>query len=103
LACTTEDWRRWLAPGVTFNLESAGAPRGLVARSRDPHDFSVVHLMAMWVHLDLRSTGVADLLVLSVKAWAAGVVAKQVRLKVVESNRRAETILRTRWFSGYRL
>jgi hypothetical protein len=38
LARTTEDWRRWLAPGVTFLLEAGGEPRGLVAGSRDPHD-----------------------------------------------------------------
>jgi len=88
-ARTTEDWRRWLAPGVTFLLEAGGGPRGLVAGSRDPHDFSVVHLMAMWVHPDLRGRGAAHALVLSVRTWAAEVGATQVRLNVVESNGRA--------------
>src|ERR1700687_1894221 len=27
LARTTEDWQRWLAPGVTFILEAGGEPR----------------------------------------------------------------------------
>ncbi len=89
LARTAEDWRRWLAPGVTFILEAGGEPRGLVAGSRDPNDFSVVHLMAMWVHPDLRGTGAADALVSSVKVWAGQVGATQVRLNVVESNHRA--------------
>ncbi|MGB7845749.1 MAG: GNAT family N-acetyltransferase [Candidatus Acidiferrum sp.] len=85
-ARTTEDWRRWLAPGVTFLLEAAGEPRGLVAGIRDPHDSSVVHLMAMWVHPEVRGTGAADALVSSVKGWTAEVGATQVRLDVVESN-----------------
>jgi|ERR1700730_2206751 RimJ/RimL family protein N-acetyltransferase len=89
LARTTEDWRRWLAPGVTFILKAGGEPCGLVAGSRDQHDFSVVHLMAMWVHPDVRGTGAADALVSPVKDWAAQVGATQVRLSVVESNHRA--------------
>jgi GNAT superfamily N-acetyltransferase len=49
----------------------------------------VVHLMAMWVHPDVRGTGAADVLVSSVKTWAAQAGATQVRLNVVESNCRA--------------
>jgi GNAT superfamily N-acetyltransferase len=89
LARTTEDWRRWLAPGVTFLLEAGGKPCGLVAGSRDPQDSLVVHLMAMWVHPDQRGTGAADALLSSVKDWAAEVGATLVRLNVVESNGRA--------------
>jgi GNAT superfamily N-acetyltransferase len=89
LARTTEDWRRWLAPGVTFLLEAGGKPCGLVAGSRDPQDSLVAHLMAMWIHPDQRGTGAADALVSSVKAWAAEVGATQVRLNVVEINGRA--------------
>jgi GNAT superfamily N-acetyltransferase len=89
VARTTEDWRRWLAPGATFILEAPGEPRGLVAGVRDPNDASAVHLMAMWVHPDLRGTGAADALVSSVKAWANEVGATQVRLNVVEGNTRA--------------
>jgi ribosomal protein S18 acetylase RimI-like enzyme len=74
---------------VTFILKAAGEPRGLVAGSRDPHDFSVVHLMAMWVHPDLRGRGAAQALVSSVKSWAGEVGATKVRLSVVESNGRA--------------
>ena len=89
LARTTEDWRRWLAGGVTFILEAGGDPSGLVAGSRDAQGFSAVHLMAMWVHPALRGTGAAHALVSSLKAWAAEVGATQVRLKVVETNFRA--------------
>lgn len=90
VARTTEDWRRWLAPGVTFILEAAGEPRGLVAGVHDPNDALAVHLMAMWVHPDLRGTGAADALVSCVKAWANEVGATQVRLNVVEGNTRAQ-------------
>lgn len=89
LARTAEDWRRWLAPAVTFILEANGEPRGLVAGIPDPQDWSVVHLRAMWVHPDLRGTGAADALVSSVKTWASELGANQVRLQVFESNVRA--------------
>ncbi len=89
LARTTEDWRRWLAPGATFLLEADGEARGMVAGVRDAQDSSVVHLMAMWIHPDHRGTGAADALVSSVKDWAAEVGATQVRLNVVEGNGRA--------------
>lgn len=89
LARTTEDWRRWMNPGVTFILEAGGAAQGLVAGSRDVQDPSVVHLMAMWVHPDARRTGAADSLVSSVKDWAEEAGARQVRLNVVQSNGRA--------------
>ena len=89
-ARTTEDWRRWMAPGVvTFILEADGQARGLVAGTRDANEASVVHLMAMWVHPQLRGIGAADALVTSVKAWAAEVGATEVRLNVVENNTRA--------------
>src|SRR5438094_4936496 len=35
LARTTQDWQRWMAPGVTFILVAEGEPRGLVAGSCD--------------------------------------------------------------------
>jgi GNAT superfamily N-acetyltransferase len=89
LARTTEDWRRWMMPGVTFLLEAEGEARGLVAGMRDANDAAVVHLMAMWVHPKYRGTGGADTLVESVKSWAGEVGAGEVRLNVVESNARA--------------
>jgi hypothetical protein len=85
-ARTTEDWRPWLSPGVTFILEASGEPHELVAGSRDPHEPSVVHLMAICVHPDLRDTSAADVQVSSVKTWAAEAGATQVRLNVVEGN-----------------
>jgi GNAT superfamily N-acetyltransferase len=89
VARTTEDWRRWMSPGVTFLLTVDGEARGLVAGVRDKEDPSLVHLMAMWLHPDLRGTGAADLLVSSVKKWAAEAGATRVRLDVVEGNERA--------------
>ena len=32
LARTTQDWQRWMAPGVTFILVAEGEPRGLTCR-----------------------------------------------------------------------
>jgi GNAT superfamily N-acetyltransferase len=92
LARTTDDWRRWLVPGVTFLLEAGGEACGMVAGVRDAQDSSVVHLMAMWVHPNHRGTGAADALVSSVKVWAAEVGATQVRLNVVESNGRLDDV-----------
>lgn len=100
LARTTEDWKRWLSPGVTFLLEASGVARGLVAGVRDPQDHSVVYLMAMWVHPDFRGTGAAGALVESVVAWAAQEGATVVRLQVFESNHRA---LRCYERAGFRL
>ena len=88
-ARTTADWRRWMSPGVTFILyESAGA-RGMVAGVRDETDPAVVHLMAMWVHPQIRGSGGADELVAGVVAWAESLGAKLVRLKVIQGNDRA--------------
>jgi GNAT superfamily N-acetyltransferase len=83
------DSRRWLVPAATFILEADGEPRGLVAGVPDQNDSSIMHLMAMWVHPDIRGTGAADTLISSVKAWAVHKGASEVRLKVVEGNDRA--------------
>jgi GNAT superfamily N-acetyltransferase len=89
VARTAEDWRHWLAPAATFILTADGEPRGLVAGVPDQSDSSIMHLMAMWVHPDIRGTGAADALISSVKAWAVHKGATEVRLKVVEGNDRA--------------
>lgn len=89
LARTPEDWRRWLAPRVTFLLEANGEVRGLVAGVPDPQDSEVVDLRSMWVHPDQRGTGAADTLVSCVKSWASEVGAKRVRLQVFDNNGRA--------------
>lgn len=88
-ARTTEDWRRWIAPGVTFILLAEGEPRGLVAGVRDANDVARVHLMAMRVHRDARGSGAADMLVAAVTDWATEVGAACVQLNVVENNLRA--------------
>src|SRR5579862_6295274 len=89
LARTTEDWQKWLAPGMTTILLAEGQPRGLVAGVYDVVDRRVVHLMAMWVHSAVRGSGAANLLVTAVKDWATEEGASEVRLNVVESNKRA--------------
>ena len=90
LARTTADWQRWLAPGVTMILEEAGIPRGLVAGSPDPDDPAIVHLLAMWVHPLLRSTGAADALVAALLTWALERGALRMQLMVISSNERAQ-------------
>ena len=92
LARTTEDWRRWLAPGVTLILEEAGTARGLVAGVHDAEDPGVVHLMAMWVHPELRGSGAADALVREHLNWAGSVHARLVRLGVIATNSRARRL-----------
>lgn len=94
LARTTADWRRWFSPGagVTFLLEDAGTPRGLVAGMHDAEDPGVVYLMAMWVHPALRGSGAADALVAEHLAWARGEGAWLARLDVMATNARARRL-----------
>jgi ribosomal protein S18 acetylase RimI-like enzyme len=89
LARTDADWRRWFSPGMTSILEARGVPRGIVAGVHDTEDGAVCHLMAMWVHPELRGSGAADALVAAVLRWAAGEGASQVRLQVAKNNDRA--------------
>ena len=89
LARTIEDWRRWMAPGVSYFILAENEPRGLVAGVWDAVDRAVVHLMAMWVHPTIRGSGAADLLVGAVKKWAVEFGVTEVRLNVVENNARA--------------
>ncbi len=86
---TEENWRRWIAPNVTFLLEADGKPRGMVAGVQENEDASTVDLIAMWVHPEARGTGAAALLVAAVRKWAGTIGASQVRLKVTEKNLRA--------------
>ena len=92
MARTTADWQRWLSPGVTFILEEAGTPRGLVAAVRDADDAGIVYLMAMWVHPALRGSGAADALVTEHLAWAHAAGARLVRLDVIATNNRARRL-----------
>jgi ribosomal protein S18 acetylase RimI-like enzyme len=85
----TADWQRWMSPGVTFILNESTNARGMVAGVHHESDPAVVHLMAMWVHPDIRGLGGADELVSAVVAWAESKRAKLVRLKVIQGNDRA--------------
>src|SRR5262249_27024645 len=86
---TTEDWQRWISPGVTVLLYDGNQPPGLVAGVRDTSDQTVVHLMAMWVHPAMRGTGAADALVTSVIDWAVEQSAREIRLHIAKGNDRA--------------
>jgi ribosomal protein S18 acetylase RimI-like enzyme len=92
LARTTADWQRWLAPGVTIILEDVRKARGLVAGLHDAQDSGIVHLMAMWVHPDLRGSGAADVLVNEHLTWARTAGARLVRLGVIATNSRARRL-----------
>jgi ribosomal protein S18 acetylase RimI-like enzyme len=92
MARTTADWQRWFSPGVTFILEEAGTPRGLVAGVHDAEDAGLVYLMAMWVHPALRGSGAADALVTEHLAWAYAAGARLVRLDVIATNERARRL-----------
>jgi GNAT superfamily N-acetyltransferase len=89
VARTTADWQRWISPGVTFILEDAAVARGIVAGLHDADNPAVVHLMAMWVHPQIRGSGGAEDLVAAVIAWAQSEGAKSVQLNVIEGNDRA--------------
>jgi RimJ/RimL family protein N-acetyltransferase len=89
VARTSEEWQRWLSPGVVFFLEADGAVAGMVAGAPDKEDSSTVWLMAMWVRATLRGTPAAAELVSAVKSLARELGAREVRLKVIDTNLRA--------------
>jgi ribosomal protein S18 acetylase RimI-like enzyme len=100
LARTVEDWRRWLSPGVTFLLEDAEGVRGIVAGAHDATVAAIVHLMALWVHPNIRGSGAGDALVAEVVTWAQAEGASVVQLEVVQSNLRARRFYER---NGFRL
>lgn len=89
LARTKSDWQRWMSPGASFILYDPAGARGMVAALRDEADPAVVHLMAMWVHPEIRGSGGAAELVAALVAWAHSEAARCVRLKVIKGNERA--------------
>ncbi|MEO8138117.1 MAG: GNAT family N-acetyltransferase [Gemmatimonadota bacterium] len=92
VARSPADWQRWLSPGATFILDTSTGPMGMVAGVPDNEDQAIVHLMAMWVHPELRGTGAADLLVDAVVIWGEGVGASALRLDVIAGNDRARQL-----------
>lgn len=83
---TPAEWTSWLSPAATYLLEAGTTPRGIAAGVPDATDPSVVWLMAMWLHPDLRGSGAADLLVEAVLSWATNVGAERIRLDVIAGN-----------------
>jgi ribosomal protein S18 acetylase RimI-like enzyme len=89
IARTAADWQRWVSTGATFIAEHAGMPKGIVAGTHDAADPAIAHLMAMWIHPDLRRSGAAGALVTAVLSWARETGARAVRLMVIQTNERA--------------
>jgi ribosomal protein S18 acetylase RimI-like enzyme len=89
-----------MSPGVTFILENSQGARGIIAGGHDASDTAVIHLMAMWVHPEMRGSGAADALVAEVVAWARAEGANAVQLEVIESNHRARRFYER---NGFRL
>ena len=85
-ARTPADWQRWFAPGATFIFENSSGPMGLAAGMWAADEPTIVYLMAVWVHPDVRGTGAGDALVEAVLSWSASAGATTVRLEVVEEN-----------------
>jgi ribosomal protein S18 acetylase RimI-like enzyme len=83
------DWARWLSPTATFLFEDGTGLKGLASGVPDEADPGLVHLMAMWLHPDLRGSGAADRLVDAVLVWATSVGAERIRLDVVQGNEAA--------------
>lgn len=94
------DWTRWLSTGATFLLEEGPVSKGLAAGVPDSTDGEVVHLMAMWLHPELRGSGAADLLVNAVLAWAAARGADRIRLDVVRGNQAATRLYERHGFQA---
>lgn len=86
---TLEDWRRWLAPGVTFVAERDGGPVGLVAGLPARAEPDAAYLLSMWVAPEHRGAGCADALIGSLLRWARAQGCATVILDVVEGNERA--------------
>jgi len=89
LRWTTSDWQKWLSRGATFVLEGLDGGKGIAAGVPNRNDPEEVFLMSMWVHPELRGTGVADKLVAPVLSWSEAEGATGVWLHVVKDNNRA--------------
>ena len=98
LSRSPADWARWLSPSATFLLEDGTVPKGLAAGVPDDDDSRLVHLMAMWLHPDLRGSGAADRLVDAVLDWANSVGADRIRLDVVQGNEAATRLYQRHGF-----
>lgn len=99
-ARTLADWQRWLSPSATFLLETETGPQGIAAGVPDATDPALVHLMAMWVHPELRRSGAAAALVKAVLDWAEERGAKSVRLDVIDGNEPATKLYEKCGFSA---
>lgn len=85
LARTTQDWSRWLSPGITLlSVRDSGRAVGLVAGVLDDEP-TLAHVAAMWVQPDMRGRGVGDGLMAALTDWALS-TRRRLQLHVVADN-----------------
>ncbi|GAA2144924.1 GNAT family N-acetyltransferase [Actinomadura napierensis] len=89
-AFTPDVWRDRLSARNTYLAETADGPGGLVAVV--PEEDGTAELVGMWVAPAARGRGVGDLLVRAALDWTAEHGLPELRLWVVEGNRRAERL-----------
>ncbi len=94
-----ETWRRRLTQAATFLAWDRGAPVGTVTCKADPHDEAGRELAAMWVDPSQRRSGVAELLIESVVAWAREEYTHRMSLWVAEDNSSARLLYEKCGFS----
>jgi len=94
----SEDWRRWIAEGATFLLESSGSPAGIAVSARHASDASARVLASVWVSPGLRGTGAATRLVAAALSSARSEGAERVVLHVGRENLRARRFYLRRGF-----
>ena len=98
-AFTESDWRgrleRESARSATFGAvlgDAAGPLVGLSGGYVEEQSPGTVELVAMWVHPDVRGSGVGEVLVQPVRAWGRAIGAERLHLWVTEGNGPAQRL-----------
>jgi GNAT superfamily N-acetyltransferase len=94
---TQREWRDWLADARGLKAVAEDGA-GLVGAWEPDDSAGAVELYSMWVHPGRRGTGVGDLLVGEVVAWAAENGHPRIDLWVAEGNVAAENLYRRHGF-----
>jgi GNAT superfamily N-acetyltransferase len=92
-----ERWREWSLNMATFLAFREGVPVGIVGGvASDTSDERT--MVAMWVHPDHRRTGVASVLLDTVRNWARDDGATRMTLWVTRTNKPAAALYRRAGF-----